>query len=93
MHDEGLIHIYISKIQTIAAKALAGEPFESPTEKVVIEAVSHIKGVKTSNPLENLQAFAGRLNLLAEITHPSQPKYQATIQYACELVRKQVASL
>lgn len=93
MLEQGLISFYISKVQTIGVKALAGEDYVKPIEKVLDEAFTHLGGVKTSDPLKNLKAMACQLTLLAEHTHASQPQYRATVDYASGLVRKHLAFL
>jgi hypothetical protein len=93
MLEQGLISFYISKVQTIGVRALAGEDFQKPLQGVMNEAFTHLGSVKTSDPQKNLKAMAGQLTLLAEHTHPSQPQYRATADYASVLVRKHLETL
>ena len=93
MLEQGLISFYISKVQTIGVRALAGEPYEKPLQGVMAEALTHLGSVKTSDPHKNLKAMAGQLTLLAEHAHPAQPLYRETADYAAKLVRKHLAVL
>jgi hypothetical protein len=92
MLEQGLISFYISKVQTIGVRALAGEPFQKPVEGVMAEAFAHLSGAHTRDPLKNLKAMAGQLTLLAEHTHPSQEPYRACAEFAAGLVRKHLAA-
>jgi len=87
MLEQGLISFYISKVQTIGVRALAGEDFHKPLQGVMAEAFTHLGSVKASDPLKNLKAFASQLALLAEHAPPSQAAYRATAEYAAGLVR------
>ena len=93
MLEQGLISFYISKVQTIGVRALAGEDFQKPLHGLMAEAFTHLGGVKTSDPHKNLKAMAGQLTLLAEHTHPSQTQYRATAECASVLVRKHLEAL
>jgi hypothetical protein len=93
MHEEGLVRIYISKVQAIGVKALAGESFEEPINQIIAEAIEHIAEVKTSAPKDNFQAMAGQFDIEAEITSSTQPQYRATLEYASKLVHKHLDSL
>ena len=88
MLEQGLISFYISKVQTIGVRALAGEDFHKPLQGVMGEAITHLGAVKASDPLKNLKALAGQLTLLAEHAPPSQAPYRATAECAAHLVRQ-----
>ena len=93
MLEQGLISFYISKIQTIGVRALAGEDVQKPLQGVMAEALTHLGSVKTSDPQKNLKAMAGQLTLLAEHTHPSQEPYRATADSAALMVRRHLETL
>jgi len=88
MPEQGLISFYISKVQTIGVRALAGEDFHKPLQAVMAEAITHLGGLQTGDPHKNLKAIAGQLALLAEHAPASQAPYRATAEYAAALVRK-----
>ena len=88
MLEQGLISFYISKVQTIGVRALAGEDIQKPIQGVMAEAFAHLGSIKTSDPHKNLKAMAGQLAILAEHTHPSQPLYRATVEFAQALLRQ-----
>jgi hypothetical protein len=93
MLEQGLISFYISKVQTIGVRALAGEDPHKALQSLMSEAFAHLSSVKTTDPSKHLQAMAGQLTLLAEHTHPSQPQYRATVDEAAALVRHRLQEL
>ena len=93
MLDQGLISFYISKIQTIGVRALAGEDYHKPLQSVMAEAVTHLSGSHACDPQKNLKALAGQLTLLAEHTHPSQGPYRATADSAAQMVRSHLETV
>jgi hypothetical protein len=88
MLEQGLISFYLSKVQTIGVRALAGEDYQKPIQSVMAEALAHLGSIKTSDPQKNLKAMAGQLTLLAEHAPPSQAPYRATADYAAQLVHR-----
>ena len=93
MLEQGLISFYISKVQTIGVRALAGEDHHKALQSLMSEAFAHLGSVKTTDPSKHLKAMAGQLALLAEHTHPSQPQYRATVDEAATLVRRHLEAL
>jgi hypothetical protein len=93
MLEQGIISFYISKVQTIGVRALAGEDPHKPLQNLMGEAFAHLGSIKTSDPQKNLKAMAGQLTLLAEHTHPSQPLYRAAVEDAAALVRRHLETL
>ena len=85
-HEEGLINIYVTKVQALAVRALNGDDVNEKIKAVVLEACTHFDAVVTSSPAENRAAFKGRLGIYGDLTHESQPKYREALRYAASLV-------
>lgn len=83
-HEEGLITQYVHEIQALGVRAEAGEDVISSIDAVVTRAVEHFRIVKSSGPQANLSAFKGRLAIVAEVTHSSQPAFKRTLQHASD---------
>jgi hypothetical protein len=81
-HEEGLIAQYVHKIQALGVRAEAGEDVSGAVDTVVTKAVEHFRIVESSDPQANLTAFKGRLGILAETAHASQPAFKHTLQHA-----------
>lgn len=84
-HDEGLITQYVHKVQALGVHAEAGEAVQAETRAVVTEAIEHFRIVKSSDPQANLLAFRGRLRIIAEASHSSQPAFKRTLEYAASI--------
>ena len=93
MHDAGLIRMHLDKIRQISVKAATTEDdFSIEIDQAIADAISHISIVKTSDPTENLQAFAGQLNVFDQIETPSFPRQQEAMKYASASFKKQIES-
>ncbi|MFZ5581168.1 MAG: hypothetical protein ACOZCK_00750 [Pseudomonadota bacterium] len=85
-HEEGLVKIYVKKIQALAEQALDGADVRENIRAVVVEACTHFDAVVTSSPEQNRAAFKGRLSIYGDLVHESQPKYREMLKYAASLV-------
>ena len=93
MSDTGLIRSHIDKVRQVASNAaIFGGDFTSEMDKVIAEAIEHISIVKTSDPVENLQAFAGQLNVFNQVETPGTPQYQELMKYAASSFKRQIES-
>lgn len=84
-HEEGLIQQYVHAIQALGVRAESGEDVTAAIASKVKEAVDHFRIVKSSDPLANLLAFKGRLKIVAEATHSSQPSFKETLRQAADI--------
>ena len=72
--------------------ATTEDDFTAEIDQAIATAINHISGVKTSDPIENLQAFAAQLNIFDQIETPSLPRQQEAMKHASASFKKQIES-
>lgn len=85
-HEEGLIRIYIQKIQALAVRAQDGENVKGEIKTVIADACKHFDSVVSSEASQNRSAFKGRLSIYSDMVHASQPQFRDAMRYAASLI-------
>lgn len=89
-HEEGLIKIYLDELKSLAVKAEYGESVMDKAEDCIRRAEQHFSKVVTSNKEDNLKVMRGRLTLMAENHHESQPTSREVFRQARDMVSRYI---
>lgn len=81
-HEIGLVRQYRGVISGLGVAAQRGEDVLERVEAAVAEHCEHFRILVSSKPADNLTAYRAALKMASHITHESQPKVKATLDYA-----------
>src|SRR5687767_7972376 len=85
-HDEGLVKMYVDKIDALGVIASQGSLVIKEVVAVAHGAIAHFASVKTSTEIGNLKKFSRCLAARSMAARGSQPHHEAAFNCARTIV-------